>query len=796
MRVSAHYLNKIMSATPSRPPQRHPVWSTAQKDCVGTALGTSRLWFTVGKGILTEVFYPRIDIPQIRDLGFIIADDKGFWQTLKTLPEYTIELADADIPLPTLRHRHERFSFTLHVCVDPQRDVLLLDFSLEGDDGLRPYLGCAARLGGDAERNRAWVGQWEGRTMLWAEQGPFGLALACRDPQGFSALGRCSVGEVDADDLWQDFRQHDRMCWTHQEAGPGEVALSAQLPRSGTLALGLGTSKETAATLAWSSLAEGFAAVSTAYHDGWQQWHHQHPLPASLQHRLPAPARRLYQRSTSVLRTHEDHTFPGALVASLSVPWGETSDSRGGYHLVWSRDLVESAGALLAMGAHREARHVLSYLISTQRADGHWLQNQWLGGKPFWQGIQLDETAFPILLAAALRDHQALDAIAVGDMVLRAARFIVQEGPVTGQDRWEEDSGVNPFTLAVAIAALVDGAGFLEGKARDCALMVADYWNAHLEEWTFVHDTHLANRFKVPGYYLRIAPEDVLLHEGAKEEWLLIKNRAHDPHLPASEQVSTDFLQLVRYGLRAAHDPHIVASVKVIDGLLKTDTPSGPVWHRYNGDGYGEHADGAPFDGVGRGRGWPLLVGERGHYALLAGEDALPYIETMSNMTGRSGLLPEQVWDSNPIAARGLFPGKPSGSAMPLVWAHSEFIKLCHSDVLGYPVDRPTATWKRYQGKRPQLDYRLWRLHQRPRTIEVGQELRVLLPAPFTLHWGLDGWQQVRDSVSEDWGLGHMAIIPRRHLQTSANIQFTLYWHDSDQWQGKDFHVEITGATG
>lgn len=784
-----------MSDKAPAPSWRHPVWSTARKDCVGSALGSSRLWFTVGSGIVTEVFYPRIDIPQIRDLGFIIADGNGFWQELKALPDPEILLADPGAPLPTVRHRHARFTFTLRVCVDPWRDVLLVDFSLEGDATLRPYMLCAARLGEDTDNNLAWVDTWEGRTTLWAEQGPFGIALACRNPEGLAAIGACSVGEVGASDLWQDFHQHGRMRWAYREAGPGEVALGGQLPRRATVALGMGTSKETAATLAWCSLSDGFAVASQAYVDGWQQWRQQHRQPQSPQNQLPESVRALYETSAAILRAHEDRTFPGALVASLSVPWGEASDSRGGYHLVWSRDLVESAGALLAMGAYSDVRHVLSYLISTQQADGHWLQNQWLGGKPFWQGIQLDETAFPVLLAAALKEQGALADIAVGDMAFRAIRFLLRQGPVTGQDRWEEDSGINPFTMAVVIAALVDGAQFLSGKARDCALMVADYWNARLEDWTFVRGTDLAGRFATPGYYIRTAPEDVLLHDGAYREWVLIKNRAHDPHLPASEQVGTDFLQLVRYGLRAADDPGVVASLKVIDALLKTDTPNGPVWHRYNGDGYGEHRDGRPFDGTGVGRGWPLLVGERGHYAVVAGADALPYLNTMTRMTGQGGLLPEQVWDTDAIPERGLFPGQPSGSAMPLVWAHAEFIKLCHSHVLGHPVDRPAATWQRYQGKRPQIDYRLWSLRQRPRVLCAGEELRVLLHAPFTLHWGTNGWQGVRDTASEDWELGHLAVVASRQFRAGESIQFTIQWRDGGRWQGEDFHLEIVGGT-
>ncbi len=781
---------------PSKAPAaawRHPVWSTARKSCVGTALGSGKIWFTTGRGIVTEVFYPRIDIPQIRDLGFIVADDQGFWQELKALPEPRLEMEDPLVPLPIIHHHHDRFDFTLKICADPERDVLLLDFHLEGGAALRPYLLCSARLGEDAENNCAWVGDWEGRPVLWAEQGPFGLALTCRNADGYPALERCTVGEVGASDLWQDFHQNGRMQWAYQEAGPGEVALAGRLPRQGTLALGLGTSKEAAATNAWSSLAEGFQSRAADYSAGWNAWHQRHPTHHCVS-KLPAAAKALYARSTNILKVHEDRTFPGAMVASLSVPWGESSDSRGGYHLVWSRDLVESAGALLALGAATEARHVLTYLISTQQADGHWLQNQWLGGKPFWQGVQLDETGFPVLLASALREAQMLENVAVTDMTTRALHFIVHEGPVTGQDRWEEDGGVNLFTLAVAIAALVEGAGFLGGKAGDCALMLADYWNARLEEWTFAHDTDLARRFQVAGHYVRIIPEDILVQDGAQKEWVLIKNRAHDPHLSAGEQVANDFLQLVRYGLRSADDPHVTASVKVMDGLLRTDTPCGPVWHRYNGDGYGEHADGSPFDGTGIGRGWPLLVGERGHYALAAGEDAVPYINAMAAMTGNSGLLPEQIWESDAIPEKGLFPGHPSGSAMPLVWAHGEFIKLCHSAAQGRPVDRPAQTWKRYQGKVPKIDYRIWRLRQRPRQLPAGQELRLLLRAPFTVHWGSNGWQAIQDTESEDWGLGHVATLPVQKLRVGDSVQFTILWRDSGDWQGEDFHIDIVGG--
>ena len=766
----------------------HPTWAHAGKDMVGTSLGSSRLWYTVAEGILTEVYYPRIDIPQIKDLGFIIADDQGFWVELRRLGNYEVTLPQPGVPALTIVHRHPRFVFTLQICPSQRRDTLLLRYRLEGDEGLRPYALLAARLGGDAHNNLAAVGRHNGRTMLWAEQGPFGLALAAAAEDGSDAWQRCSVGCLEASDGWRDFDHHGRMTWQYDSAGPGAVTLTGELPDRATLALGLGTSRESAATLAMASLMKDFTQVWETQCRVWQSW-----LGTGSPPDVPDELREMLALSGMVLKVHQDRTYAGAAVASLAVPWGESSQSRGGYHLVWCRDLVETAGALVAMGAFEDARDVLRYLMATQQEDGHWLQNQWLGGDAFWQGIQLDEAAFPVLLASALRGQDALEGIPVTDMVRRALSFIACEGPTTGQDRWEEDPGINTFTLAIVIAALVEGSTFLEGQAREFALLLADSWNARLDDWTVARDTALAQRLGVKGYYIRTAPPDILVHEGAQAERVLIKNRAIDPELPAEEQIGTDFLQLVRYGLRRADDPYIVDTLKVVDLLLKTDTPSGPVWHRYNGDGYGEHNDGRPFDGTGRGRGWPLLVGERGHYALLAGEDPLPYIKTMIAMTGRAGLLPEQVWDWLPIPEHRLEPGKPSGSAMPLVWAHGEFIKLCYSRALGYPVDRPAATWARYRGVRPEIAHDIWGPRYRPRHVRAGNRFSLVLPAPARVHWGNNGWNAVRDSDTQDTGLGvHRVELPLSDLRAGDTVQFTFYWPERKAWEGQDYEVQIT----
>jgi glucoamylase len=756
---------------------------------VGAGLGSSRLWFTTAEGIVTEVYWPRIDIPQIKDLGFIIADDRGFWVELRRLGNYSVSLPGTGVPAVEIIHHHPRFTFTLQVCPSQRRDVLLIRHKLEGDDGLRPYALLASRIGADTDNTLAWVGKHRGRTVLWAEQDPFALSLSAVTADGADAWGRCSVGCLEASDGWQDFNRNGRMTWEYDSAGPGPTTLMGELPREATLALGFAISKEAATTLAVSDLMDDFQHAWDAQRGMWEGW-----LKICKSPGIRDDIDRAIALAATVLKIHQDRTYCGAAVASLSVPWGDTSQSRGGYHLVWSRDLVEAAGALLAMDAYGEARDMLQYLIATQQQDGHWFQNQWLGGTPFWQGLQLDEAAFPILLAAALNDRGKLTGIPVKDMIKRAAGFIARTGPSTAQDRWEENAGVNTFTLAIAIAALVEGSAFLEGDARDFAVRLADCWNARLEEWMFVQDTPLANKLGVKGYYIRTAPDDVLTRDGAQSEAVRILNLEHDPGLPANAQIATDFLQLVRYGLRRADDAAIVDTVKVVDQILKTDTPSGPVWHRYDDDGYGEHHDGSPFDGAGHGRGWPLLTGERGHYALAAGEDVLPYIDAMMAMGNPQGLLPEQVWDTDPIPERGLAPGKPSGSAMPLVWAHAEFIKLCFSRALGHPVDRPAATWDRYKGKRPEIDYDIWGPNYRPRRLRAGSMLTIALDAPASVHWGVDGWKQVQDIATRDTGLSlHIVDLPTSGLAAGQTLQFTFRWRETESWEGRDYEMLIVG---
>ena len=780
-----------MSAAPGAP-GLSPTWCSSAKEMVGCSLGSSRLWFTIGGGIINEVYYPRVDLPQIRDLGFIVADGAGFWVELKRLWQHVVHLAAPGVPAVRIVHRHERFELTLRVAPCEHRDVLLVEVDLSGDAELYPYALLAPHLGGTGADNQAQVLEQRGRKILLAQQGPFALALAAVTAQQQDAWGRASAGCVGSSDGWQDFARNGALSWEYDSAGPGNVALIGQLPRHAVLGLGFGSSPQSAATLALTALSEPFEVSWERQLTSWTRWH-ANCAEERLCADLPQETAGQVRLSTMVLRAHQDKTYPGAMVASLSVPWGNTREDRAGYHLVWPRDLVESAGALLAVGAAREARNTLRYLLATQNADGHWNQNQWLGGEGYWLGVQLDETAFPVLLAVALDERGALEGTEVADMVRRALSFLVRRGPASDQDRWEEEAGLNTFTLAVCISALVAGASYLPADGRELALAFADYWNARLEDWTSVRDAPLTRLYGVPGYYLRVAPAQALSDDRRPPHGgvLPIRNLQSDPNLPASAQVGVDFLQLVRFGLRRAEDPLIVASVKVADALLKVDTPAGPCWHRYSQDGYGEHDDGSAYDGTGRGRAWPLLTGERGHYELCCAADVLPYLSAMSRMASAGGMLPEQVWDSAPIAARGLLPGRPTGAAMPLVWAHAEYLKLVASRALKRPFDRPTSVWERYRGERPTLTRVIWSPQAPAWEMPEGCALTLALPEPAAVRWGLDGWQEVREQDTAPNSLGlHVLDIDTPRLRSGRYIDLT-YRHGK-RWAGRDFRILVT----
>ncbi len=779
-----------------------PRWTSSAKSGVGTALSdVSRVWFTISHGILNEVYHPRVDQACTRDFGLIVTDGADFFAEEKRDCSFTVATLEDGVPAYELTSTHNGGRFRIHKSIvsDPRHDVVLQQIRLEVLDGssLRLFALLAPHLVNGGADNTAWVGSYKGNCMLFAEGNGTRLALGADRP--FLA---CSVGFVGSSDGWQILRAHGALTECYDRAAVGNVALTAELDLGADatihLALGFGRTPAEAAFRTRSSLQTPFEAVMESYAAGWRGWQAGlRPLDRR------AEGHNTYRVSTAVLHCHESPTFPGGLIASLSIPWGGSKgdDDLGGYHLVWPRDLVQTGGALLACGGHDLGRRVLHYLRAVQEEDGSWPQNCWLDGTPYWRGLQLDECALPILLVdLAWRQgalHQA-GLLAYFPMVERAAGFVVRRGPTTVQDRWEENGGYTPFTLAAQVAALLAaadlaeqcGRGELSGFLRD----TADAWNEQIEDWIYVAGTALADEAGVGGYYVRIAP--TMPGEAAAELHgvVAVRNRhIGEAGTPADMLVSTDTLALVRFGLRAADDPRILNSVRVIDRVLKADLPGGPGWRRYNGDGYGEHADGGPFDGTGIGRVWPLLAGERAHYALIAGQaaEAERLLESMEANGSPGMLLPEQVWDTAAIPERELFPGEASGSAMPLVWAHAEHIKLLRSLADGAVFDLPPQPVRRYLQDRQAARCRPWRPDWRFTTMPPGRVLRLDLPEPAVVVWTSDGWQTQTETATRDSGLGlHVVEIE----PAGAGVTFTWRSVPQGHWVGRNFHVAVEGA--
>jgi len=783
-----------------------PRWTSSAKSGVGTSLSSeSRVWFTLSHGILNEVYYPRIDQACIRDMELLVSDGADFFSEEKRQTQFKLDPLAEGVPAYQLTNtcKDGRYRIQKTILTDPKRDTLLQQIRFEPLKGelsnYHLFVLLAPHLGNYGTGNTAWIENYKGLPVLNAQRGETALSLACSLPW----LKR-SVGFVGTSDGWQDISQHKQMLWEYKQAKDGNVALTAEIDLDAcdgefTLALGFGRTPSEASLRARTSLNDGFESARDAYTNEWQGWQNNLTLPTSV---LQSP--NLFRTSAAVLRTHESKRFPGGMIASLSIPWGfaKGDEDMGGYHLVWPRDLVETAGGLLAIGAHDEVHRTLNYLQNTQEADGHWPQNMWMDGSRYWGGVQMDETAFPILLVDQSRHEGAIsneEFTRLWPMVRSAAGFLLANGPVTPQDRWEEDPGYSPFTLAVEIAALLAAADMAELQIDLPAVKIlretADLWNAHIEDWTYVTDTDLAKQVGVDGYYVRIAPPEESESSSPANGFVPIKNRPPDESdAPAANIVSPDALALVRFGLRDANDPRILNTVKVIDSLLKKDLPTGPIWRRYNEDGYGEYDNGHPFDGNGIGRCWPLLTGERAHYELAAChlDTAQSLLTALQSFANSDGLLPEQTWDGPDLPEQELFFGQPSGSAMPLVWAHAEYLKLCRSLAEERVFDMPMQTAKRYTQSEIVSKYTLWAFNHKIRKMVHGNTLRLFLSAPARVRWSADDWSTKREHITHDSTLGvHVVDLPTRRLKTGRTIRFTIYWLTDRCWEGRDYNLEI-----
>ncbi len=784
-------------------------WTSSAKSGVGTSLNsTSKVWYSISQGILNEIYYPQVDQACTKDLGLIVTDGKDFFSEEKLHTSHHVKYMAKGVPGYHLTNscNHHNYRIEKEIISDPTRDTVLQRIQFfptnKKRKDLKLFMLLAPHLGNYGSCNTAWVDNYKGLPMLFAQRGDVSLALACSVP-----WKKCSAGFVGTSDGWQDLMLHKEMAWEFERAENGNVALTGEFDldeikgNSFIVALGFGRNPEEAGQRARASIFESFESAKEKFIKEWQGWQKKlYSFNTSKESLSP----KYFNISAAMLKSHESKRHPGALIASLSIPWGYSKgdDDLGGYHLVWPRDMVQTAGGLLAAKAFEDARRVLNYLMVTQEDDGHWTQNMWLDGSPYWSGIQMDQTALPIMLVDLVNREVELsesDLKHFWPMVRKAASYLVMHGPITAQDRWEENAGYSTFTLAVEIAALLIAAEHAdknnEPQVAKYLRQTADAWNSSIERWTYVTGSDLAKFVGVEGYYVRINAKEQFDFDNRGTELLTISNRPKGENIcPANEMVSPDALALVRFGLRAADDPHILNTIKVIDATLKFDNPLGPVWYRYNGDGYGEHVDGSPFNGTGIGRPWPLLTGERAHYEIAAGnyEYAKELLKTFENYATETGLFPEQIWDAEDIPELDLYTGKPTGGAMPLVWAHSEYIKLCRSLEAKQVFDMPSQTNQRYVIEKKVSNIIIWNFRTQYKYIPKGKVLRIECLASATIQWSSDNWETTNDVVTLDSGLGiHFADLPTVNLDYEQNISYTFYWHDSQTWEDKKYMLSV-----
>ena len=769
------------------------LWTTSSKMAVGTAIDSrSHVWFTISQGILNEIYYPLVQTPSTRDLELLVTDGERFFSEEKRDTDHQIDWLSQGTPAFRVTNtcRHGRYRLEKTIITDPARDVVLqrVTFSaLRGRLGqYHVFVLFAPHLLNQGKGNSACVRNGQHPPVLLAQRDGAAVALGCSVP--FRAM---SCGYVGISDPWRDIREHKRLTQLYEEAPDGNVAMAAELDLSDgdgrfVMAVAFHKNAEEAARQASAAIEAGFDKCCESYQHQWAKFQSQTKRPQR-------SSAKLFETSVAVLKTHQSKVFPGGAIASLTIPWGsiQGDDQVRGYHLVWTRDLVECAGGLLAAGHLDAVQPVIEFLGKTQMPDGHWPQNMWLNGEPYETEIQMDETAFPILIANMLHRFGAARIDEVWPVIRKAAGFIVRKGPQTTEERWELKSGYSPSTLAVEISALLAAADFAdqvgESSISKYLRQTADIWNQSIERWTYVVDTHLSRRFGIEGYYVQITPPHIACATSIDQGGL--------PHNNARfvEVVSPDALALVRFGLRAADDSRIRNTIRVIDATLRTETSTGPVWHRFTDDRYGEHDDGSPYDGNGKGRGWPLLTGERAHYELAAGNhaEARRLQRVLEAQSGPAGMIPEQVWDAPDIPSRELYNGHPSLSACPLAWAHAEYVKLVRSLADDKIFDCPPQTVHRYRQENIQTPLALWRFDHQAKTMTAGENLRLELLAPGTVHWTADNWHTAHDTTSRDSKLGvHYADLPTEKLKAGATVRFTFHW-ENGRWEGTDFEINI-----
>ena len=649
-------------------PGRKATWTNGNKQGIGTSRTTaSKVWFTLGDGVLTEAYFPTVDKAQLRSLEFLVAGENGFFERETTGTEHAIVVPARDVLAfrQTNTSRSGRYTITKDVFTDPGRNAIVMHVRFAPRDaGLRLYMFVDPALENSGLSDSARVTP----DALVASEKDSALAVVSS-----SGWGSASAGYFGTSDGVEELRRRGQLDPVYSRAPDGNVAMAAEIKRPAsaqpldfTVVIGFAGTGDGAIDEARASLSRPADAVLQEYSSGWREY-------VSKLERVDERDAEQFAMAAMVLAAHEDKTHRGAMIASLTIPWGDAVDASkgdvGGYHLVWSRDLYHVATAFDAMGDHDAAVRALNYLFDVQqKPDGSFPQNSWLDGRPFFGSLQLDEVAYPLVLA-----HQLgrTDASTWTAHVKPAAEFLLTHGPATPQERWEEEEGLSPSTMAAEIAGLVCAAAIAEQNGDAAAASryraAADRWAADVDRFTVTTN----GPWGPPPYFLRVSMN------GKPDSGERVEINNGSGSWDERATVDAGFLELVRLGIRRFDDPRIQASLRVVDHVIRVETPNGPGWYRYNEDGYGEEPDGDGWTGTGGvGRLWPLLTGERGEYEIAAGRDARPMLEALRKFANAGRMLPEQVWDRTEQPRPHLQFGEGTGSATPLAWTNAQFIRL------------------------------------------------------------------------------------------------------------------------
>jgi glucoamylase len=700
----------VHAAKPQAPgaPGAIHTWAPADKHGFGTSHEGSPIAFTLRQAMLTEVYWPDLSTPSFRGLQFAVVDggsvtretvDDDDRHIERVAPGVTARVEAID---GTLSYRQvtetSRWRLTKTWITDPRRATVLARVRFESltTEKLGLYVLADPAPGDDGNDDQ---GTSAASELLASDDA--GASAVAASP----ALSETSSGyRGTVSDPWNDL-QADGSLTGYDASQPGNVVQGARTALDGltakdmTLAIGFGPDPARASAAAAGSLAGGFSAAQTAFDAGWASYRATlKPPPASA-----TTMRRLYDHSVLVLAGLEDKTYRGAGIASPSMPWiwgtltlEPNRQFSGPYHLVWPRDLYHAATAQEVAGDGAAARRQLRYLWEVQKPDGSWWQNTRVNGTEKWTAEQMDQVSLPVVLAWWLGMTSAKD----WRHVQRAADYVVANGPSSDNERWENQGGWSPNTIAAEIAGLICAADIARrnGRADKAAVyeQTADDWQRNVERWTATTNGPYSSR----PYYVRVT-KDGNPNDGTT--YSLGDNRRE----PVDERAIVDnsFLGLTLWGVKRWNDATVRNSLSVGDNAgpfpLAVNTPSGTVWHRFTFDGYGEQYDGGDWDlffdnpqGQTRGRLWPLLTGERGEYELLAGQDARPRLRTIANTANDGLMLPEQVWDDQPPL--GETSGKGTRSGTPLAWTHAAFVRLAWSIDAGTPVERPSIVACRY----------------------------------------------------------------------------------------------------